>query len=94
MLSGCRLQTLRTLLCIHDYLDRLNFILLFEEIRRELHQAFEDEKCEQVGQLLNIVEQIVGQHILDDISDYLTDLPSNAELQAIQVSRQLDQKRL
>ena len=64
----------------------------FLKNQRELHQAFQDEKCEQVGQLLNIVEQIVGQHILDDISDYQTDLPSNAELQAIRVSRQLDQE--
>ena len=60
----------------------------FLKNQRELHQAFQDEKCEQVGQLLNVVEQIVGQHILDDISDYQTDLPSNAELQAIRLDQE------
>ncbi len=91
MLSGCRLQTLRT--AVYPRLFRLTKLYTcFLKNQRELHQAFQDEKCEQVGQLMNIVEQIVGQHILDDISDYQTDLPSNAELQAIRASRQLDQE--
>ncbi|GGE33157.1 hypothetical protein [Streptococcus himalayensis] len=64
----------------------------FLKSQRELHLAFQDEKCDQVGILLSILEKIVGHHILDDISDYHTTLLSHVELQAIRISKQLDQQ--
>ncbi|MBP2621323.1 hypothetical protein ACVRXQ_10410 [Streptococcus panodentis] len=64
----------------------------FLKNQRELHLAFQDEKCEQMGLLLSVLENMVGQRILDDISDYQADLASHADLQAVRVSKQLDQE--
>lgn len=55
---------------MHPRLFRLTKLYTcFLKNQRELYQAFQDEKCGQAGQLLNIVEQIVGSYS-DDISDY------------------------
>lgn len=62
--------------------------------QRELHLAFLDEKCEQMGILLRLLENMVGHNIQDDFSDYHPSLMNHAELQAIRVSRQLDQEQV
>lgn len=64
----------------------------FLKSQRILHVAFQAEKCEQLGQLLTILESMVGGRILEDISDYHPTILTNTELQAIRVSKQLDQQ--
>ncbi|MGT2785057.1 hypothetical protein [Streptococcus merionis] len=66
----------------------------FLRSQRELHLAFQTEKCDQLGVILAILEKMVGHHILDDIADYDTAVLTNAELQAIRVTKQLDQQNV
>lgn len=64
----------------------------FLKSQKELHLAFQAEKCDQLGIILNVLEKIVGHRILDDIADYHAALLTDAELQAIRVTKQLDQQ--
>lgn len=66
----------------------------FLKCQRELHLAFQNEKCEQVGQLLKIVETIVNHVLLDDIPDYQESFASNTDLEAIRINNQLDWKNV
>lgn len=66
----------------------------FLKCQRELHLAFQNEKCEQVGRLLKIIETIVGQVLLDELSDYQESFASNTDLEAIRINRQLDQQHV
>ena len=63
----------------------------FLRCQKELHLAFLDDKVEQLGNLLHIIEKIVGCYIEDDISYYNQNLGTNEELQSIRVIKQLDQ---
>lgn len=66
----------------------------FLKSQRELYLAFQNEKCEQVGQLLKIIESMVGHVILEDLSEYNDSLQSNTDLEAIRINRQLDQQHV
>ncbi len=63
----------------------------FLRCQKELHLAFLDDKVEQLGNLLHIIEKIVGCYIEDDISYYNQNLGTNEELQSVRVIKQLDQ---
>lgn len=63
----------------------------FLRCQKELHLAFLDDKVEQLGNLLHIIEKIVGCYIEEDISYYNQNLGTNEELQSVRVIKQLDQ---
>ena len=63
----------------------------FLRCQKELHLAYLDEKVDQLGNLLQIVEKIVGCYIEEDISFYNPNLGTNEDLQSIRVIKQLDQ---
>ena len=80
---------------VYPRLFRLtNFILAFWRTRENCIRLFRMKSVSKLGQPLNIVEQIVGHHILDGYLHYQTDLPSNAELQAIRQSTARSRRRL
>lgn len=63
----------------------------FLRCQKELHLAYLDEKVDQLGNLLQIVEKIVGCYIEEDISFYNPNFGTNEDLQSIRVIKQLDQ---
>lgn len=77
---------------IKDYLVRLMRLYpLIIKAQRVLHAEFQDAKVNQLSDLLKTVENIVGQRIESDISDYNGNYLTNSELQAIRVTKCLDQ---
>lgn len=77
---------------IYPYLFRLTS--LYPKLLRnqlELHGAFQNDRVERVKTILGIIEKIVGQTILADISEYDALLPTGADLQSIRIQKQLDQ---
>lgn len=66
----------------------------FLKAQGQLYSAFRQDKVEQLGNLLTVIERLVGQCLLEDMPLYSPDLPSHVELQAIRVSKQLDQSSL
>ena len=63
----------------------------FLKCQKELHLAYLDEKVDQLGILLQIVEKLVGCYIEEDISFYNPNFGTNEDLQSIRVIKQLDQ---
>lgn len=63
----------------------------FLRAQSQLHSAFQLDKVEQLGNLLTVIERLVGQSLLEDMPSYGENLPSHVDLQAIRVSKQLDQ---
>lgn len=66
----------------------------FLKSQKSLHLAFEHEKCEQIGLLLTVVERMAGHCILNDLSEYNSAFLTDDDLQALRVSKQLDQERV
>ena len=65
--------------------------MYFLKCQKELHLAYLDEKVDQLGILLQIVEKLVGCYIEEDISFYNPNFGTNEDLQSIRVIKQLDQ---
>ena len=63
----------------------------FLKCQKELHLAYLDEKVDQLGILLQIVEKLVGCYIEEDISFYNPNFGTNEDLQSIRIIKQLDQ---
>ena len=63
----------------------------FLKCQKELHLSYLDEKVDQLGILLQIVEKLVGCYIEEDISFYNPNFGTNEDLQSIRVIKQLDQ---
>ena len=63
----------------------------FLKCQKELHLSYLDEKVDQLGILLKIVEKLVGCYIEEDISFYNPNFGTNEDLQSIRVIKQLDQ---
>lgn len=63
----------------------------FLRAQRELHQVFLSDKCEQLGVLLGVLEQVAGQHLLDDMPAYHDSLATHTELEVIREREQLEQ---
>ncbi len=63
----------------------------FLKCQKELHLAYLDEKVDQLGVLLQIVEKLVGCYIEEDISFYNPNFGTNEDLQSIRIIKQLDQ---
>ena len=63
----------------------------FLKCQKELHLSYLDEKVDQWGILLQIVEKLVGCYIEEDISFYNPNFGTNEDLQSIRVIKQLDQ---
>lgn len=63
----------------------------FLKCQKELHLSYLDEKVDQLGILLQIVEKLVGCYIEEDISFYYPNFGTNEDLQSIRVIKQLDQ---
>lgn len=63
----------------------------FLKCQKELHLSYLDEKVDQLGVLLQIVEKLVGCYIEEDISFYNPNFGTNEDLQSIRVIKQLDQ---
>ena len=63
----------------------------FLKCQKELHLSYLDEKVDQLGILLQIVEKLVGCYIEEDISFYNPNFGTNEDLQSILVIKQLDQ---
>ena len=63
----------------------------FLKCQKELHLSYLDEKVDQLGILLQIVEKLVGCYIEEDISFYNPNFGTNEDLQFIRVIKQLDQ---
>lgn len=63
----------------------------FLKCQKELHLSYLDEKVDQLGILLQIVEKLVGCYIEEDISFYNSNFGTNEDLQSIRVIKQLDQ---
>ena len=63
----------------------------FRKCQKELHLSYLDEKVDQLGILLQIVEKLVGCYIEEDISFYNPNFGTNEDLQSIRVIKQLDQ---
>ena len=66
----------------------------FLKCQKELHLSYLDEKVDQLGILLQIVEKLVGCYIEEDISFYNPNFGTNEDLQSIRVIKQLDQGSL
>lgn len=65
--------------------------MYFLKCQKELHLSYLDEKVDQLGILLQIVEKLVGCYIEEDISFYNPNFGTNEDLQSIRVIKQLDQ---
>ena len=63
----------------------------FLKCQKELHLSYLNEKVDQLGILLQIVEKLVGCYIEEDISFYNPNFGTNEDLQSIRVIKQLDQ---
>lgn len=63
----------------------------FLKCQKVLHLSYLDEKVDQLGILLQIVEKLVGCYIEEDISFYNPNFGTNEDLQSIRVIKQLDQ---
>jgi len=63
----------------------------FLKCQKELHLSYLDEKVDQLGILLQIVEKLVGCYIEEDISFYNPNFGTNEDIQSIRVIKQLDQ---
>lgn len=63
----------------------------FLKCQKELHLSYLDEKVDQLGILLQIVEKLVSCYIEEDISFYNPNFGTNEDLQSIRVIKQLDQ---
>ena len=63
----------------------------FLKCQKEIHLAYLDEKVDQLGILLQIVEKLVGCYIEEDISFYNPNFGTNEDLQSIRIIKQLDQ---
>ena len=63
----------------------------FLKCQKELHLSYLDEKVDQLGILLQIVEKLVGCYIEEDITFYNPNFGTNEDLQSIRVIKQLDQ---
>lgn len=63
----------------------------FLKCQKELHLSYLDEKVDQLGILLQIVEKLVGCYVEEDISFYNPNFGTNEDLQSIRVIKQLDQ---
>lgn len=63
----------------------------FLKCQKELHLSYLNEKVDQLGILLQIVEKLVGCYIEEDISFYNPNFGTNDDLQSIRVIKQLDQ---
>lgn len=62
--------------------------------QKVFHETFQLDKCQQMDQLLLVIESLLGQRLLPDLSAYQPDLPSHADLQAIRIGKNLDQTSL
>lgn len=88
---------------VTSFEDSLIYPLLFKLTRlypyflasqKAFHETFQLDKCQQMGQLLSVIENLLGYRLLSDLSAYQPDLPSHADLQAIRIGKNLDQTSL
>ncbi len=63
----------------------------FLKCQKELHLSYLNEKGDQLGILHQIVENLVGCYIEEDISFYNPNFGTNEDLQSIRIIKQLDQ---
>lgn len=77
---------------VSHYLVRLMKLYpLIIKTQKAYHSEFQSDKVNQLNDVLKTLENMVGQRVELDISDYNSNYLTNTELQAIRVTKCLDQ---